>query len=49
MTDPIGLQQLHDAGHLVHRPGLAGVHGQPQAELPSAPEEPLVVGHPERR
>ena len=48
MTDPVGLEQLDDPGHLVDRPGLARVDGDPEAVLARPPEEALVIGDPER-
>ena len=49
MADPVGLEQLDDPGHLVDRAGLAGVDGEPQAELARPAEEPAVVGDAEGR
>ena len=48
MADPVGLEQLDDPGDLLDRAGFAGVDGEPQAELAGPPEEPPVVGDPER-
>ena len=49
MADPVGLEQLDDPGHLVDRAGLAGMDGEPEAELARPAEEPAVVGDAERR
>ena len=49
MADPVGLEQLDDAGDLLDRAGLPGMHGEPEAVLARSPEEPAVVGDAERR
>ena len=49
VPDAVGLEQLDDPGDLVDRAGLAGVDGDPEAELAGAAEEAPVVGDAEGR
>ena len=49
VADAVGLEQLDDPRDLLDRAGLAGVDGEPEAELAGPAEQPPVVGDAERR
>src|SRR6185437_5979421 len=49
VPDPIGLEELDDAGHFIDWPGLARMDRQPETELARAAEELAVVGDAEGR